>query len=69
MAHLLREIHTILPIKDCTKVFVREVWVPFDGAIINSAIELLYDDNKAYQNLWNSPNYDEMLEVLTDNLV
>ena len=60
MASLLREIHTNLPIRDFTKVFVREVWVPFDGATINSSFELQYDDNEAYQNLWNSPNYDEM---------
>ena len=46
---------------------MRGVWVLFDGAIINMAFELQDDDNEAYRNLWNSPNYDEMFELLTDN--
>ena len=65
MASLVQEFHANLPFQDGTRVFMRGLWVPFDGATINKAFEL--QDNEAYRNLWNSPNYDEMLELFIDN--
>ena len=69
MAPVVQEFHANIPFRDSNKVFVRGVWVPFDGVTINSSFKLQDDDKEAYRNLWNSPNYDEMLEVLTDNSV
>ena len=69
MAPLVREFHSNLPFRDNTKVLVRGVWVPFDGATTNSVFELQDDYSEANLNLWNSLNYDEMLDVLTDNSI
>ena len=69
MDPFVREFHANLPFRDDTKDFMRGVWVPFDGATINSAFELQDDDGEAYRNYWNSPNYNEMLNVLKDNSI
>ena len=64
---MVREFYANLKEQVLMKVWVRNTWVPFDRAIIKKFYHLLMVDDKAFQKLSETPNYEEIIKCLTNN--
>ena len=50
-----------------SKKSVRDQWVPFDRKVINAHYKLQEENYDQFKSLCNNPNYDMILEHLTEN--
>ena len=62
----MHEFHANLPHIIGSTIFVRGTWVPFDSATINRAFELNDEGGEDYRKMFRAPNYDHILETLTN---
>ena len=65
IALIVREFFSNLPHMDGFSVYVHGKWVQFDVATINRAYSLRDNDSDAYRALFQSPNYDLLLQSLS----
>ena len=63
---VVREFRTNLRDRIDSTVFMRGTWVPFDSGIINRVFGLNYEDNEEFRALYREPDYEKILQELTD---
>ena len=62
---VVQEIHSNLPFKVGTTVFIRSKWVEFNAQAINWIYRLLDDDSAEYRALFADIDYEHLMQELT----
>ena len=62
IAPIVWEFHANLRDRNGFTVFVRGIYVPFDGATINRVLGILDIDSDEFRELFQNPDYNEILK-------